>query len=78
MSHTIEYGLRDEIYEAVDNHSKQICFEVNASATGLPEKVLDWITDVFMDDYLEKDEKRIPDRYDVLKGMCNYLQEECY
>lgn len=68
---------RNEIYEIVDMHSRQICFEANAPATGLPDKVLDWITDVFIDDYTDEDEDRVPDKWDVLKGMCDYLQENC-
>lgn len=68
---------RDQVYEIVDGHARQICFEANAPATTLPEKVLDWITDVFIDDYLDENEDRLPDKYDVLKGMCDYLQENC-
>lgn len=67
----------EDVYEEVDNYSRQICFECNAPATGLPEKVLDWITNVFIDDYLDENEDRLPDKYDVLKGMCDYLQENC-
>ena len=67
----------EDVYEAVDNHSRQICFECSAPASGLPEKVLDWITNAFIDDYLDENEDRLPDRYDVLKGMCDYLQENC-
>ena len=68
---------RNQIYEIVDGHARQICFEANAPTITLPEKVLDWITDVFIDDYLDVDEDRAPDKWDVLKGICDYLQENC-
>ena len=62
---------------AVEEISAGICSDVNAPASHLPEKVVDWITETFISDYLEKGENRLPEVNDVLKGICDYLQEEC-
>lgn len=67
----------EKIRETVDELADDICMEADAPASGLPENVIDWITQTFMDDYLEEGEERLPEKHDVLKGMCDYLQEEC-
>lgn len=67
----------EEIRAAVEEISAGICSDVNAPASHLPEKVVDWITETFISDYLEKGENRLPEVNDVLKGICDYLQEEC-
>lgn len=67
----------EEIRTAVEEISAGICSDVNAPASHLPEKVVDWITETFISDYLEKGENRLPEVNDVLKGICDYLQEEC-
>ena len=67
----------EKIRETVEDYTSGICFDANAPASHLPERVVDWITQAFMDDYLDEGEERLPDYNDVLKGMCDYLQEEC-
>lgn len=67
----------EEIRTAVEEISAGICSDANAPASHLPEKVVDWITETFISDYLEEGENRLPEVNDVLKGMCDYLQEEC-
>ena len=65
------------VREAVEKYAAGICSDVNAPASHLPERVVDWIAQAFINDYLDEGEERLPDYNDVLKGMCDYLQEEC-
>lgn len=65
------------VREAVEDYTSGICSDVNAPASHLPERVVDWIAQAFINDYLDEGEERLPDYDDVLKGMCDYLQEEC-
>ena len=67
----------EKVREAVEDYTSGICSDVNAPASHLPERVVDWIAQAFVDDYLDEGEERLPDYNDVLKGMCDYLQEEC-
>lgn len=67
----------EKVREAVEDYASEICSDVNAPASHLPERVVDWIAQAFIDDYLDEGEERLPDYNDVLKGMCDYLQEEC-
>ena len=67
---------RQMIYEEIDEIAREICVRYSVHSIALPDKVLDWITDVFMDDYLDTDENRLPNTEDVIKGICNYLIEE--
>lgn len=67
----------EKIREVVEYYTARICSDVNAPASHLPERVVDWIAQAFMDDYLDEGEERLPDYNDILKGMCDYLQEEC-
>lgn len=66
-----------KVREAVEDYTSGICSDVNAPASHLPERVVDWIAQAFIDDYLDEGDERLPDYNDVLKGMCDYLQEEC-
>lgn len=68
---------RDKIYEEIDELTRQICMRYNAGATGMPESVLDWMADRFIEDYEEEDTERMPDDCTVMKYMCDYLQENC-
>lgn len=68
----------EKVRETVEDYAAGICSDVNAPASHLPERVVDWITQAFMDDYLDEGEERLPDYNDVLKGMCDYLQEDCF
>ena len=67
----------EKVRETVEDYAAGICSDVNAPASHLPERVVDWIAQAFMNDYLDEGEERLPDYNDVLKGMCDYLQEEC-
>lgn len=67
----------EQVREAVEDYTSGICSEVYAPASHLPERVVDWIAQAFIDDYLDEGEERLPDYNDVLKGICDYLQEEC-
>lgn len=73
MCETDFYRIR----AVVEDLASDICVRVDAPATHLPEKVVDWIAQAFLDDYLDKGETRLPESDDVLKGMCDYLQEGC-
>lgn len=69
---------KDRIREEIEEQASEICCEYNADATNLPETVVDWMTDRFMDDYSdEEDTDCIPDKCDVIKYLCCYVQENC-
>lgn len=67
----------EKVREKVEEYTSNICSDVTAPASHLPERVVDWIAQAFIDDYLDDDEDMVPDYNAVLRGMCDYLQEEC-
>lgn len=69
---------KDRIREEIEEQASVICCKYNAYATNLPETVVDWMTDRFMDDYSEEEyTDRFPDECDVIKYLCCYIQENC-
>ena len=67
---------RQIIREEVDRLARLLCHSYSVHSICLPDKIIDWITDVFMDDYLDEGEDRLPIMDDVIKGICDYLIEE--
>lgn len=60
-----------EIYGLVSELARQIYFESNADYIEPTEDCLDFITDWWIEVYGDQD--RVPDKSEVLHGMCNYL-----
>lgn len=67
---------KEQIRMEIEEIASQICMINSADATCLPEKVIDWMTNRFIEDYEDEDVERLPDDSFVMKQMCNYLQEE--
>lgn len=66
-----------KVREQIETFAETLCEISDAPASSLPKKVIDWITNVYIDDYLDDEEERQPEYTDFLKGVCDYLQEEC-
>ena len=65
---------RQSIYEEFEEIASEICMKYNADASCFPESVIDSMTDDFIARYVDGETDRLPDEWDVIKAMCNYIQ----
>lgn len=66
---------RENIRMEFEEQASELCMTFNAYASNIPESVIDWMTDRFIEDYEDEDAERTPDLYDTTKYILCYMQD---